>query len=264
MESCIPLPPLPEQKKIAEILSTWDTAIATVSRLIESKRALKKGLMQQLLTGKRRFPGFKEPWRKVLLGSLGIFTKGAGVSKDEVKPVGYPAIRYGELYTTHDIVVKNIASFIDDVSASLSKRIKYGDILFAGSGETADEIGKSAVFIGNDCAYAGGDVIVFSPDGEYPLFLAYLLNGSPSRQFLKSRGQGHSVVHIYSKDLAELPVSIGDVEEQKKVSHCLTSVENEIDLLIKVADQFKAQKRALMQKLLTGQVRVKVDEEVSG
>ncbi|HEX9743822.1 MAG TPA: restriction endonuclease subunit S, partial [bacterium] len=152
-------------------------------------------------------------WKSMPLGTIGKFTKGAGISKAEVLDSGYSAVRYGELYTSHHVVVKEIKSFISEDSKKKSRRIKYGDILFAGSGETAEEIGKSAVYLGTDEAYAGGDIIVFTPNESDPMFLAYLLNSQEIRKHLWSRGQGQSVVHIYATELSKLPLDIPPLPE---------------------------------------------------
>ena len=155
-----PLPPLPEQKKIADILSTWDSAIKTTQALIAKLKLRKKVLMQQLLTGKKRLPGFSGEWEEMKLSKIGEFLKGKGIPKKELVDNGIPCIRYGELYTKHHSVVNSCHSFINEESAKLSTRLEFGDILFACSGETLNEIGKSAAFISKDETYAGGDIII--------------------------------------------------------------------------------------------------------
>jgi len=252
------VPPKKEQLLIATCLDTWDEVIQQTAKLIEVKQKLKKGLMQKLLTGERRFPGFTEQWNESRLGELGSFSKGAGISKPEVTSEGYSAVRYGELYTSHHIMVKRIRSFISEESKASSKRINDGDILFAGSGETAEEIGKSAVFLGKEETYAGGDVIIFTPKKGDPLYLAYALNASSARKYLRTRGQGNSVVHIYKRDLECLRVPLPPLDEQKRIAQCLASVDEEIDSLKETVRQLTEQKCGLMQQLLTGKIRVKV------
>ncbi len=123
-------------------------------------------------------------WEDVKLKNIGEFSKGFGISKSELSDKGYNAVRYGELYTRHNIYIKKIYSFISDEILNNAKRIKYGDILFAGSGETIDEIGKSAVYLLKDVCYAGGDIIIFSPKKQNSLFLAFLLNSLIARKQL--------------------------------------------------------------------------------
>lgn len=266
----LPAPLYSEQKKIAEILGTWDKAIELTEKLIQAKTQLKKGLMQQLLTGKRRFgefvkqDGFKKTklglvpkdWEIKELGMIGTFSKGKGLSKSELIETGIPSIRYGEIYTTHHYVIKKFYSFISPESARESKRIQQNDILFAGSGETLEDIGKCVAFTDEVKAYAGGDVIILRPKNIDSIFLAYSLNAGYTIRQKYRIGQGHSVVHIYSKDLKQLLIFTPSLPEQKKIAAVLSACDKEIDLLTQKRDALKTQKKGLMQKLLTGQVRV--------
>lgn len=247
----IPEPPIDEQDRIIGIARTWDKAITKNAKLIGTKLRLKNGLMKQLLSGERRLPGCSAPWISTKLGNVGRFSKGAGVSKSDAVPNGYPAVRYGELYTTHHVVIKNFKTRISAESARSSTRIRQGDILFAGSGETSAEIGKSAVFLGKFEAYAGGDILILSPRKADPLFLSHLLNSGIVRGFLCARAQGHSVVHLYRRDLQNLPMRIPEIGEQRRISRILAAADGEIEALVSRAEALKKQKRGLMQKLLT-------------
>ena len=266
----IPLPPLPEQKKIAEILSAWDRAIEQVGKLIDAKQRLKKGLMQQLLTGRMRFPEFNhetherhekdkgelpEGWIGRRLSSFGSFLKGKGITNSEKKESGLPCITYGEIYTKHDFVIRQFFSFIDKNVSQKSQRIQRNDILFAGSGETLDEIGKCVAYTKDIEAYAGGDVVIFRPKGVNPLYLSYSLNSDLLIRQKRKLGQGHSVVHIYSAGLKTLQVPLPSLAEQTRIAAVLSACDREIELLKKKHGKLKEQKKGLMQKLLTGEVR---------
>ncbi len=266
----IPLPPLSEQKKIAEILSAWDRAIALTDWLIDAKQRFKKGLMQQLLTGRMRFPEFGKPvqkkgelpvrWKIKRLGSFGSFLKGKGISNSEKTETGIPCITYGEIYTRHEFVIKDFYSFIDRSITQKSQRIKRNDILFAGSGETLDEIGKCVVHTKEIEAYAGGDIVIFRPKGVNPLYLSYSLNSDLLIRQKIQLGQGHSVVHIYSAGLKTLQVSLPSLDEQTRIATVLSACDREIELLHKKEIALREQKKGLMQKLLTGEVRIKLNE----
>ena len=235
----IPVPPLAEQRKIAEVLGVWDEAIEKQARLIE-KLAL-----------------FSEPWKKVKLGEIGKFDKGYGVPKESIRNTGNKAITYGEIYTKHDFVIKKFTSYIDDETAVVSKKITQGAILFTGSGETLEDIGKCVAFIDNDIAYAGGDIIIFNPSIEInSLVLSYCLNSAPVNAQKATYGQGHSVVHIYQKDLAKLQVTIPSFPEQNAIAEVLTAADREIELAKEKLERLRSQKRGLMQQLLTGKKRV--------
>lgn len=253
------VPPLAEQRKIAEILGVWDEAIEKQSRLIERLELCKRGLMQRLLSGRTRLPGFTSPWQKVKLGEIGKFDKGAGVPKEKIVSEGCKAITYGEIYTKYDYVIKDFTSYIDSDTAQTSKQISSGAILFAGSGETLEDIGKCAAFIDNDKAYAGGDIIIFNPTIEVDgLVLSYILNSPIAIAQKRRYGQGHSVVHIYQKDLARIEFELPSLPEQKAIAEVLTTADDEIATHRKKLDALRLQKRGLMQQLLTGKTRVKI------
>lgn len=267
----IHLPPIEEQHKIAEILGAWDEAITLTERLIEGKQKRKKGLMQQLLTGKVRFPGFEgsdewletkigrfpADWDLVTLGSLGSFSKGSGIKKSELVENGLPCVRYGEIYTIHHFQIKEFRSFIRSETASKSKKIYAGDLLFAGSGETLKEIGKCVAYTGDEEAYAGGDIIILRLSKGNPKFLGFLLNNDIITRQKYSLGQGQSVVHIYARHLKNILVPLPSLEEQGKIATILQACDEEITLLRQKAAALREQKKGLMQQLLTGKVRVK-------
>ncbi len=263
----LPVPPLPEQKRIADLLSTWDRAIALSNRLIDAKQRLKKGLMQQLLIGRMRFPEFGKPvkekgklpedWEIKPLGSFGSFSKGKGISNNLKRETGFPCITYGEIYGKHEIVIKDFCSCIDGDTAHNSQLISKGDILFAGSGETLNEIGKCVAFTKDEEAYAGGDIVIFHPESVYSLYLSYSLNSDLLIRQKRKLGQGHSVVHIYSAGLKTLQVPLPNLEEQTCIASILSVCDREIQLLAQKRDRLHEQKKGMIQKLLTGEVRVK-------
>ena len=255
----MPVPPIEHQRLAINVVTLWSQAIGQMLKLIEANRQLKKGLMHQLFTTKERFAGFSGKWVPSSLGDLGKFSKGAGVSKAEAVPEGLPAVRYGELYTAHHVVIKRFQTRISPESARSSRRIHQGDIVIAGSGETPEDIGKAAAFLDDFEAYAGGDTIIFSPNKQKAdsLFLSYLLNSGIVRRFIQSRAQGQSVVHLYRKDLEPLPLKIPHLTEQRKIAGALAAVDREIETLESCVDNLKNQKRGLTQKLLAGSLKVK-------
>ncbi len=116
-------------------------------QFIAKKRDLKQAAVQQLLTGQTRLPGFSGEWEVRRLGELGRFLKGRGVRKDEASSGSLPCIRYGEIYTHHHDYIKTYNSWISVLVATTATPLKQGDLLFAGSGETKEEIGKCVAFI---------------------------------------------------------------------------------------------------------------------
>ncbi len=258
----IPVPPPNEQQRIVEILTTCDQSIRRMRKLIAAKRQLMQGFMQQLLTGKRRFPEFSDqPWPARCLSDIGSFAKGKGFGKsDLVDGDGVPAILYGELYTTYDIAVRRVRSRVSPEMAAKSTQIRRNDILFPSSGETADEIAKPAVYLGPKGAVAGGDVIIFRPHEGDPLFLSFALNAQEAFRYRSRVAQGQSIVHIYRDNLAKHPVPFPSVPEQKQIASALDGIPKEIALLEQQRNLMVTEKRGLMQKLLTGQIRVSTSE----
>ena len=111
-------------------------------------------------------PGYKQTeagiipadWHAERLADIGRFSKGLGIKKDEFLSGTIPCIRYGEIYTHHNYVIKRFNSFISSEVAKTSQKLNMGDILFAGSGETKEEIGKAVAFTQQIEAYAGGNI----------------------------------------------------------------------------------------------------------
>lgn len=255
-EFLVPLPPLKEQECVARALADIDEYIDTLERLVIKKRAIKKGAMQELLTGKRRLPGFSEEWRQVRLGRLGEFSKGGGVKRDDAQSGTLPCVRYGELYTAHHDIVREYHSWISPSVAAFARAVKGGDILFAGSGETKEEIGKCAAIPGQGEAYAGGDVIVFRPASDDSTFLGYYLNAPLVQRQKARKGQGDAVVHISASALADVELSLPGKPEQVAIATVLTDIDDEIESSAKKLGKARLIKQGMMQDLLTGRTRL--------
>ena len=191
-------------------------------------------------------------WISSKLGSIGVFSKGKGISKKETLPDGIPCIRYAEIYTVYDFRIKTFKSFISPITAKTSKKLTKNDIIFAGSGETVEDIGKSVAFTLDCDAYVGGDSIVLSPSSDLDsTFLSYQLNDNIRRSQLRKLGQGSSVIHIYSSGLQEVILSLPPLPEQKKIASILTSVDEVIENTQKQIDKLQDLKKATMNELLT-------------
>ena len=102
-------------------------------------------------------------WDVVQLGRIGSFSKGSGGTKDDEVPDGIPCVRYGDLYTTHKYSIDQTRSYVSPPKASSYTSINRGDVLFPTSGETIEEIGKSAVNLMDTQVVCGGDLIIFRP-----------------------------------------------------------------------------------------------------
>lgn len=195
-------------------------------------------------------------WPEVGLADIGSFSKGSSISKEQLVDTGHNAVRYGELYTRYHFQIKKIYSFIPGSIIPETKKIKYGDILFAGSGETIDEIGKSAAYLLKEDCYAGGDLIIFSPKSANSLFLSYFLNIGEARKKLRELGQGQSIVHIYKSDIEKLRLHLPSLPEQNRIVSVLETWDEAIEKLAMKIEFKKRIKKGLMQRLLTGKLRL--------
>ncbi len=196
-------------------------------------------------------------WEEKVLGEIGSFSKGKGIRKDEVSTDGLPCIRYGEIYTMHDDFVREFSSFIAPSVALLSQKIKKGDLLFAGSGETAEEIGKCVAYLGDDEVYAGGDIVIFSPENADSRFLGYLMNSYHVAVQKTRLGQGDAVVHIGPRALAKIQIKIpSTTDEQSAIASILSDTDNLIHRLEKLIAKKQDIRQGSMQELLTGKKRL--------
>ena len=192
------------------------------------------------------------------MGEIGNFSKGKGVPKDKIIDNGYKCLTYGDIYTKYDIVMKNVKSFIDKKTAKDSQEIQKGNILFASSGETLEDIGKAIVYLDDDKGYAGGDIIIFQQSAPTDsLWLSYVLNSSTANSQKYRMGQGHSVVHIYSSQLEQLKIPFPPLPEQQKIAKILSIWDVAIEKQTQLITQLETRKRGLMQQLLSGEKRLK-------
>jgi len=197
-------------------------------------------------------------WEVKNLETIGAFKKGKGIKKDEVVTNGLPCIRYGELYTHHNEYIKTFNSHINSETAKKSQIINKNDILFAGSGETKEEIGKCAVLIDDIKAFAGGDVIILTPRKSNSLFLGFLLNSQKIAKQKAQQAQGDAVVHIYPSNLASIKIPLPPLKEQEAIAEVLFDT----DLLIIALGKRIAKKRLIKQGTIQKLLMPKDDWEV--
>lgn len=199
-----------------------------------------------------------EDWEVKRLGEVGSFSKGSGVPKDKIISEGHPCLTYGDLYTKYDFVIKDIKSFIDEDTSKESKEINAGDICFAGSGETPEDIGKCAAYLENCPAYAGGDIVILSPNNNInSLWLSYFLNSDIGGKQRYKFAQGFSIVHIYPDNLKQIQIPVPPLPEQQRIVSVLSLWDTAIAKQTALIEKLTLRKRGLMQQLLTGKKRLK-------
>jgi len=235
------LPPLPEQKKIAQILSTWDQAITATERLLENSQQRKKGLMQQLLTGKKRLPGFEGEWKKVELGEA--------LAYQQPTPFLVTSTEYSDDFPTPVL------------TAGKSFLLGYTDETFG---------------IYDD----GLPVIIFDDFTTASQFVDFPFKAKSSAMKILTAKPGYSIRFIFEamrmirfavgghqrhwiSIFANLVIPCPSSEEQHAISEVCATADREISSLQARLDSLKSEKKALMQQLLTGKRRVQVDTEAA-
>lgn len=245
----ISIPPLPEQQKIAEIINTWDKAIEKQLRLIEKLELRKKGVIQQILTAKRRLPGFSAPWKKVRLKE--ILIEGSKIPVDSTSK--YKKISIG-LY-------KKGISYIDNNKVKADIRPFYvrkkGEII----------IGKQNYFNGSiaiindkfDGTICSNAIMSFRVKNLFNLKFIY--EAISQHDYLKKRemiANGTGQKELSEKDFLNFDTVVPSLEEQTAIAEVLTAADREIELAQQKLELLRQQKHGLMQQLLTGKKRVKL------
>lgn len=189
-------------------------------------------------SGVEGFDQMPHHWETQELGRMGSFFKGKGGTKQDEVDDGLPCIRYGDLYTRYQFAIHDTRAGIAEDRAPHYQQIAHGDVLFAGSGETLDEIGKSAVNLISDAAYCGGDVIVFRPSVEVdPAFLGYAADSRLSAFQKSCMGRGVTVMHIYSEQLKQLRLPMPPVKEQRAIAAFIDRETAKVDELVEQQEQ---------------------------
>jgi len=209
------------------------------------------------LQPKLRFTEFREELFKSHLGEIATFSKGKGISKNDITSNGKnECIRYGELYTTYGEVIHQIVSKTN-VPKTSSVLSEFNDIIIPSSGETQLDIAKSSCVLKSD-VILGGDLNIIKTKNN-GVFFSYYLNSAKKEEIAKM-AQGNSVVHLYSHQLSSLVVSFPSLPEQTKIASFLSTVDEKINLLKKQLTLLEQYKKGVMQKIFSREIRFK-DEE---
>ncbi|AIN62794.1 restriction endonuclease subunit S [Providencia stuartii] len=265
----IAVPPYIEQKKIAQILSTWDKAITTNEQLLANSQQQKKAIMQQLLTGKRRLLDkngvrFSGRWNFSLLSELGATYSGlTGKTKDDFGK-GKPYIPYINIFRNSRIDL-NALEKVDISSDEKQAQVRYGDVFFTTSSEVPEEVGMSSVLLEHtEELYLNSFCFGFrlsSFEVLQPEYARYLFRSEQVRRAISVMGQGATRYNLSKKQLMKLELNLPPIAEQQKIAAVLSVADQEIFALQQKLEALKQEKKALMQQLLTGKRRVKIDDK---
>lgn len=231
----LPLPPLAEQEKIAEILSTWDIQIQNYESLIAEKQNLKKGLCQTLLTAKKRLKGFSEDWEVVRLGEI----------LEYEQPTKYLVsnTEYDNSYTTPVLTAGKtfILGYTDEVEGIYTN---LPIILFDDFTTASQYVDFPFKVKSSACK------ILKLKKKEFNLKIIFEI-----MQRLDFVAEDHK--RYWISEYQNQEIFLPNVKEQKKIAEILSEADNEITLLEQKLESLKYQKKGLMQNLLNGKVRVK-------
>ena len=255
----LPIPPLKEQEKIAEILLTCDKAIRLTTQIISQLKQRNQGLAQQLLTGEKRVKGFeKSVWKEVRLGEIGEISS-AGVDKKVIegeKPIRL--LNYLDVYKRNFIHSDELTHWVTTTDEKIQKcNILQGDVFFTPSSEVRNDIAISAVAIEDveEAVYSYHIVRLRFKKKIDLNFKAFMFKTDfffKQAQFL-SEGSGTRYV-ISQSNFRNIKIFLPTYEEQKIIGNILVKAEKELKLYEQKLQLLQEQKKTLMQKLLTGEV----------
>jgi len=197
-----------------------------------------------------RFSGFTDEWNEVTLNDVATFSKGKGISKNDISNYGIECVRYGELYTKYNEMIYNIESKTD-LNKNELKLSEKNDILMPCSGETAIDL-ATASCIQKDQVAIGGDITVIKTN-QYAPFITYYLNQKKTE--IAKYAQGVSIVHLYPKDFKVMNIRIPSINEQKMIIGLLEEITKKEQLLESKYQQYQEYKKYLMQQIFTQKLR---------
>ena len=273
-----PIPPIDEQDKIVSFIEYKEKQI---NKLIKKQKKLIKLLKEQKSviineavtkgidkTAQMKDSGIKwltqipQHWEiKRTKFVAKSFAKGNGITKDDVILNGdIRCIRYGEIYSKYDVQVLDCVSSTNIDIINSPRYIYNGDILFAGTGELVEEIGKNVVYTGSEPCLAGGDIVIMKHKQD-ALFINYALN-SKYAQSQKSFGKVKlKVVHISAGDIGNIRIALPPIEEQKEIAEYLNEKCSKINKIIlqkeRIIEKLVEYKTSLISNAVTGQIDVR-------
>ena len=221
-EFLIPVPPLEVQREIVRILNSFTTL--TEDLTVE--------LTKELTARKKQYEYYRDellkPQKSIPMVTLkeiaGSIYRGTGIKRDQVTEDGVPCVRYGEIYTTYNTWFDECVSHTKEEYVSSPKYFEHGDILFAITGESVEDISKSIAYIGHDKCLAGGDIVVMKHN-QNPRYLAHVLNTSMARE-QKSKGKVKSkVVHSNVSSIEQIRIPLPTLEVQERYADVLDNFE---------------------------------------
>ena len=208
-----------------------------------------------------RFPEFEGEWENCAFSDIGTFSKGIGISKEQLTEDGTPCILYGELYTKYkNEVIKEVKNKTS-INANGLVFSKVNDVIIPSSGETAIDI-STACCVMLDNILLGGDLNIIRPEKHNGSFISYQLNGKRKYDIAKI-AQGSSIIHLYNDSLKKIKLNVpNNIKEEEKIVSLLSRIDDRISTQSQIIEELKAQKIALRNKLYEQITRIGESEQI--
>ena len=242
-----------EQSAIVTSLSDFDALVEKLKKLVEKKRNIKQGAMQELLTGKRRLPGFSGKWETKNLGEVAEFDHGRDLPKSDLSEDGpYKCIHYGQLFSEYNELISEIKSRTHSNTARFYS--KANDVLMPTSDVTPRGLATASCIKEDGVILGGGILVIRLHSGYDGLYFSYFVsqNKNSVLRFVK----GSTVFHLYANDIANFEISFPELKEQIAIASVLSDMDTEIEKLESQLTKYQNLKQGMMQSLLTGKIRL--------
>ena len=255
-----------EQSAIAETFSDIDRLISSLQKLIEKKKAIKQGAMQELLTGKKRLPGFSTEWSQSTFGDLFDFLPTNAFTRDQMTDTGtIQNVHYGDILTKYgaclDMANTDVPYLLETVSVrkySESCYVREGDVIIADTAEDS-AVGKCVELVNvHGKVLSGQHTMLCRPKVTFaPKFLGYYMNAGCFHNQMLPFITGIKVSSISKANISTLVLKYPTlVEEQQAIAQVFSDMDDEIAQLEKKLDKYQQIKQGMMQELLTGRIRL--------
>lgn len=252
----IEIPSLPEQRKIADLLSTVDSVIAAQQAEVDAWEQRKKGAMQKLFSQEVRFKaddgGDFPDWEKKTLGNEGRFYGGlTGKTKKDFETGNACFVTYMNVYK-NTFARQDMMGCVSVGAGEKQNKVLCGDLLFTQSSETVEEVGLASVYLHDDEPYLNSFCMGYrfnNPRKVYPEFIGYCLRSDGVRKSIMPMGQGISRINLSAKRLGTVSFRIPSLPEQRKIADCLSSIDNVIVKLKAELMKWQELKKGLLQQM---------------
>lgn len=248
-----------EQQRMVYYLENIDYLVESLKQMIKKKKLIKQGVMQELLTGKKRLPGFNKEWKQVELGSLGEIYNGlTGKTKNDF---GWGNSKYVTFLNVLNNRKLNNKLFEKVNINEVQNFIKYGDLFFNTSSEIPEEVALCSAFMDKTNENIAVNSFCFGfrlydLKRIFPLYIVDYFRSNDGRKKIIQIAQGSTRYNLSKEYFLKLLIPIPEYEEQKAISTIISDIDDEINFLEQELEKYKNIKQGMMEQLLTGKIRL--------